>query len=240
MKQGAIVLFSGGIDSTTALYWARERFAPLRALVFDYGQLHGIEVTLARGAAARLGIECDVVELPLRGLLASALLADGRPIAASLAESRREPGPPSTYVPFRNGIFLAIAAACGESHGCRRLVTGFNSVDSPDYPDTSAAFVRKMTAAVNEGTSARRAGRRPPGHPGARFKVVTPLARLNKREIIALGIGLGADYSHSVSCYRGGEVPCLRCPSCDIRSRAFAELGMEDPLLLRLRQEGKT
>ncbi len=232
MKAGAIVLFSGGIDSTTALYWARERFAPLRTLVFAYGQRHGIEVAMARQASARLGIECDVVEMPLRGLLSSALLADGRPIAASLAESRREPGPPSTYVPFRNGIFLAIAAAYGESHGCRRLVTGFNSVDSPDYPDTSAAFVRKMTAAVNEGSSA--------GKGGGRFRIHTPLACLNKREIIALGLDLGADYSHSVSCYRGSEVPCLRCPSCDIRSRAFAELGMEDPLLLRLRQEGKT
>lgn len=232
MKPGAIVLFSGGIDSTTALYWARERFAPLRALIFDYGQMHGIEVALARKTAARLGIDCDAVELPLRGLLSSALLADGRPIAASLAESRREPGPPSTYVPFRNGIFLAIAAATGESHGCRRLVTGFNSVDTPDYPDTSAAFVRKMTAAVNEGSSARKGS--------GRFRIHTPLGHMNKREIIALGLDLGADYSYSISCYRGGEVPCLRCPSCDIRSRAFAELGMEDPLLRRLRQEGKT
>ncbi len=231
MKPGAIVLYSGGIDSTTALYWARERFAPLRAIIFDYGQTHGIEVALARKTAARLGIDCDVVELPLRGLLSSALLADGRPIAASLAESRREPGPPSTYVPFRNGIFLAIAAAYGESHGCRRLVTGFNSVDTPDYPDTTPAFARKMAAAVNEGTSAKKGG--------GRFRIHTPLGCLNKREIIALGLNIGADYSHSVSCYRGSEVPCLRCPSCDIRSRAFAELGMEDPLLRRLRQEGK-
>ena len=232
MKPGAIVLFSGGIDSTTALYWARERFTPLRALVFAYGQMHGIEVVLARKTAAGLGIDCDVVELPLRGLLCSALLADGRPIAASLAESRREPGPPSTYVPFRNGIFLAIAAAFGESHGCRRLVTGFNSVDTPDYPDTTPAFARKMAAAVNEGSSAKKGG--------GRFRIHAPLARLNKREIIALGLDLGADYSYSISCYRGSEVPCLRCPSCDIRSRAFAGLGMEDPLLRRLRQEGKT
>lgn len=231
MEQGAIVLFSGGIDSTTALCWARKRFAPLRAIIFAYGQTHGIEVALARKSAARLGIDCDVVELPLRGLLASALLADGRPIAASLAESRGEPGPPSTYVPFRNGIFLAIAAAYGESHGCRRLVTGFNSVDTPDYPDTTPAFARKMAAAINEGTSARKGG--------GRFRIDTPLASLSKREIIALGLELGADYSHSISCYRGGEVPCRRCPSCDIRTRAFAELGMEDPLLRRLRQEGK-
>ena len=239
MKQGAIVLFSGGIDSTTALYWARERFAPLRALIVDYGQRHRIEVDMAKRIAASLAIAYDVAALPLRGLLDSALLDDGRPIAATLAASRSETSPPSTYVPFRNGIFLAIAAAYGESHDCRRLVTGFNSVDSPDYPDTTVAFARKMAAAINEGTSPRRAGRRRQGQAGALFRVVTPLARLNKREIITLGLELGADYSHSLSCYRGSEVPCLRCPSCDIRVRAFAELGMTDPLWQRLRQEGK-
>lgn len=231
MKQGAVVLFSGGIDSTTALHWALKRFAPVRALVCDYGQQHRVEVAMARQAAARLGVECDVAELPLRRLLESALLGDGRPIAASLAESRREAGPPSTYVPFRNGILLAVAAAYGESRGCRRLVTGFNSVDAPDYPDTTEAFARRMQAAVNQGTSAALGG--------PRFRVLAPLARLNKREIVALGLGLGADYSYSVSCYRGSEVPCGRCPSCDVRARAFAELGRGDPLLERLRREGK-
>lgn len=231
MKQGAVVLFSGGIDSTTALHWARQRFAPVRALVFDYGQTHRVEVAMARKIAGALEVECDVAGLPLQELLKSALLGDGRPVAASLADSRREPGPPSTYVPFRNGIFLAIAAAYAESRGCRHLVTGFNSIDAPDYPDTTAAFARKMAAAINQGTSAARGG--------ARFRIHTPLAVLSKKEIIALGFALGADYSHSVSCYRGGEMPCGRCPSCDIRARAFAELGRPDPLLERLGKEGR-
>ncbi|MCU0236308.1 MAG: 7-cyano-7-deazaguanine synthase QueC [Acidobacteria bacterium] len=230
MNKGAIVLFSGGIDSTTALYWARNKFDPVRALVFDYGQQHRVEVTLAKKAAAGLGVECDVVPLPLRGLLRSALLADGRSIPASLAEARSRPGLPATYVPFRNGIFLALAAAVAESHGSRHLVTGFNSIDTPDYPDTSEHFRRKMAAAINEGTAASRGG--------PRFKVHAPLLRLNKKEIIALGFELGADYAHSVSCYRGSEVPCGRCPSCDIRARAFAELGRGDPLVERLRKEG--
>lgn len=231
MKHGAVVLFSGGVDSTTALHWALKRFEPVRALVCDYGQRHRVEVQMARRAAGRLGVGCDVAELPLRGLLQSALLGDGRPIAADLAASRREPGPPSTYVPFRNGILLALAAAYGESRGLRRLVTGFNAVDSPDYPDTSEAFARRMAAAVNAGTTAARGG--------PRFRVVVPLARLRKSEIIALGLRLGADYSFSLSCYRGDEVPCGRCPACDIRARAFAELGRPDPLLLRLQEEGK-
>jgi 7-cyano-7-deazaguanine synthase len=225
MNNGAIVLFSGGIDSTTALHWALKKFSPLWALVFDYGQLHRIEVEMAKRIAYGLGVGCEVVKLPLPGLLSSALLAgDGPPIAA-------EPGPPSTYVPFRNGIFLAVAAAVAESRGCRRLVTGFNAIDIPDYPDTSEAFTRKMQAAINQGTSAAGGG--------PRFKVHAPLARLSKKEIIALGVKLGVDYSRSISCYRGGEVPCGRCPSCDIRARAFAGLGRPDPLLERLRREGK-
>jgi len=231
MKEGAVVLFSGGIDSTTALHWALKRFKPVRALVFDYGQRHRVEVEMARRAAAGLGIECEVAALPLGGLLRSALLQDGAPIAASLEESRREPGPPSTYVPFRNGIFLALAAAYGESRSCRHLVAGFNAVDAPDYPDTTEAFARRMAAAINQGTSASRAG--------GRFRVHAPLLRLSKREIIALGLELGADYSFSVSCYRGDEAPCGRCPACDVRARAFAELGRTDPLLERLRREGK-
>jgi len=232
MNKGAVVLFSGGIDSTTALYWARGRFDPLRALVVDYGQQHRIEVAMAKKIAAELAIACDVVNLPLRDLLASALLGDGRTIPGSLAESQKEPGVPSTYVPFRNGIFLALAAACAESHASRNLVTGFNAVDSPDYPDTTIRFSRKMEAAINQGTSASWSGKK--------FKVHTPLIFLSKKEIIALGLELGADYAHSISCYRGAELPCGCCPSCDIRARAFAALGRRDPLLERLQKEGIT
>ena len=226
------MLFSGGIDSTTTLYWARKKFAPLRALIVDYGQQHRIEVEMAKKIAAGLAIAYDVVTLPLENLLSSALLGDGRSIPESLAASRKEPGVPSTYVPFRNGIFLALAAACAESHASRNLVTGFNAIDSPDYPDTTVQFSRKMAAAINQGTAAGKSGRG--------FKVHTPLIALSKKEIIAMGIELGADYAYSISCYRGAELPCGRCPACDIRARAFAELGRQDPLLARLQKEGKT
>ncbi|MCJ7525474.1 MAG: 7-cyano-7-deazaguanine synthase QueC [Candidatus Aminicenantes bacterium] len=232
MNKGAVVLFSGGIDSTTTLYWARKKFAPLRALIVDYGQQHRIEVEMAKKIAAGLAIAYDVVTLPLETLLSSALLGDGRSIPESLAASRKEPGVPSTYVPFRNGIFLALAAACAESHASRNLVTGFNAIDSPDYPDTTVQFSRKMAAAINQGTAA--------GRSGGGFKVHTPLIALGKKEIIAMGIELGADYSYSISCYRGAELPCGRCPACDIRARAFTELGRQDPLLARLQKEGKT
>lgn len=231
MNKGAVVLFSGGIDSTTALYWAKKRFDTLRALIVDYGQQHRIEVKMAKRIAAGLGVDYEVVTLPLQNLLRSALLADGRAIPDSLAAARQEPGVPATYVPFRNGIFLALAAALAESRDCRHLVTGFNAIDSPDYPDTTIQFSRKMAAAINQGTAASTGKEK--------FKVHTPLIALSKEEIIVLGFELGADYSYSISCYRGAELPCGRCPSCDIRARAFAGVGRQDPLLARLHQEGK-
>jgi 7-cyano-7-deazaguanine synthase len=231
MNNGAVVLFSGGIDSTPALHWALREFGAVRALTVDYGQKHRIEVPMARTIAGSLSVVHDVVSLPLQSLLRSALLDDGPAIPESLAQARAEAGPPSTYVPFRNGIFLALAAAYGESHSCRHLVTGFNSIDSPDYPDTTVAFSKKMAAAINQGTSA--------GKGGDKFEIHTPLSGLDKKEIIGLGLSLGADFSRSISCYRGRELPCGRCPSCDIRARAFAQLQLEDPLLARLKKEGK-
>lgn len=231
MNDEAVILFSGGIDSTTALHWARREFSGVRALIIDYAQKHRIEVLMARGIATSLGVPHDVVVMSLKNLLHSALLDDDLTIPDSLVQAREEPGLPSTYVPFRNGIFLALAAAYGESHSCRHLVTGFNSIDSPDYPDTTVAFSKKMAAAINQGTSASKGG--------AKFKIHTPLIDCDKKEIIELGLRLGADYAHSISCYRGREIPCGRCPSCDIRARAFRQLGLEDPLLVRLKMEGK-
>lgn len=228
MNSCAVILFSGGIDSTTALYWALKEFGGTIALIIDYSQKHRIETRMARKIAAMNGIDSHLLHLPLKGLLHSALLDDEQPIPTSLAHSLDERGVPFTYVPFRNGIFLALAAAFGESRGIFDLVTGFNRIDTPDYPDTTEAFARKMETAINEGTSARMTGKR--------FRVHTPLARLNKKEIICLGLDLGADYSHSISCYRGREEPCRKCPACEIRSRAFAELGMEDPLVSRLKR----
>ena len=230
-ETGAVVLFSGGLDSTTALYWARERFTSLEALVFSYGQRHRLEVEMARRTLEKTGLKGLVLELPLRELLNSALLNEIDPIPASLAASRLEHGPPCTYVPFRNGIFLALAAARAETLGHANLVTGFNRIDSPDYPDTGPAFTRAMEEAVNLGTGF--------GRNRGRIRIHTPLIDLSKEEIIRLGLELGADYSHSLSCYRGGEWPCLKCAACDARNIAFSACGLEDPLLGRLKKEGK-
>ncbi len=227
----AVVLFSGGIDSTTALYWAKQTFADAAAVTINYAQRHHIEVEMARRIAGRLKVKIHLVQFPLNDIVYSALIDKDKEIPESLATSKNEEGVPFTYVPFRNGIFLSLAAAFAESRGIVHIVTGFNLIDTPDYPDTTAAFTEKMEAAINQGTSASITGKR--------FKIHTPLIRKSKKEIIEMGFQLGADYSYSISCYRGGEIPCLKCPSCDIRGHAFKQLNREDPLITRLKKEGK-
>lgn len=230
-KEAAVVLFSGGLDSTAALYWAKRSFAAVHALNVHYGQRHKIEVNLAKKSAANLGVDYHLVDFPLKSIVFSALIDEEQEIPQSLDTSKDAQGVPFTYVPFRNGIFLALAAAFAESRHIFDLVTGFNLIDTPDYPDTTREFTRKMADAINQGTSASLTGKE--------FVIHTPLIDKSKREIIEWGLELGADFSYAVSCYRGEERPCLRCPSCDTRTRAFKELHMEDPLIARLRKEGK-
>jgi 7-cyano-7-deazaguanine synthase len=230
-NEKAVVLFSGGIDSTTALYWAKKEFYSVFAMVVNYAQRHSIEVNMAERVAAQLQVETHVIQFPLKDIVFSALIDKEKEIPESLATSKNEAGIPFTYVPFRNGIFLSLAAAFAESREIFNLVTGFNLIDTPDYPDTTEAFTKKMEAAINQGTSASITGKT--------FKIHTPLIGKSKKEIIQMGLELEADYSHSISCYRGDEVPCLKCPSCDIRSRAFKQLNKEDPLITRLKKEGR-
>ncbi|MCP5051946.1 MAG: 7-cyano-7-deazaguanine synthase QueC [bacterium] len=226
----AVILFSGGIDSTTALYWAKERFSSVSVIIIDYAQRHSIEVEMAQTIARSTAVESHIIHFPLKDIVYSALIDEEKTIPESLATSRDEEGVPFTYVPFRNGIFLSLAAAFAESRGIFHIITGFNLIDTPDYPDTTEAFTRKMEAAINQGTSASITGRQ--------FQILAPLIGKTKKEIIELGFQLGADYSYSVSCYRGNEIPCLKCPSCDIRSNAFRQLDREDPLIQRLKKEG--
>jgi 7-cyano-7-deazaguanine synthase len=226
-----VVLFSGGLDSTTALAWAMSRYGRVRALTFDYGQRHRVEVALARRAARRLGVPHDVIKVDLRQIGGSALTDAAIPLPRPSRPREKPVGPPSTYVPFRNGIFLALAAAWAEARGVRDLVCGFHVADSPDYPDTTARFVRAMERAVRAGTKAAFGGPRP--------RVLAPFVGLDKTDIIREGLRLGADYSRSVSCYAGEERPCGSCSSCRLRARAWKDLGREDPLLVRLRKEGK-
>ena len=230
-KNSCVVLFSGGIDSTTALYWALERYKTVSPLTFDYGQRHRVEVRLAARLARSLGLVQTVLKVDL-GQVGGSALTD---LSISIPRSRKAVaspvGPPPTYVPFRNGIFLAIAAAWAEARGVGDLICGFHVLDSPEYPDTRRAFVKAMERAINLGTRA--------SFGGPRMRLLAPFLEMNKADIIRQGLRLGADYSTSVSCYAGRETPCGTCSSCRLRRAGWRAVGRQDPLVTRLRKEGK-
>lgn len=226
----SVVLFSGGIDSTTALYWALNQRQDVTALTFDYGQRHRVEIQSGRILLEKLGIETALLKLDLTQIGGSSLTDTARPIPPFKNREHLDGAHPSTYVPFRNGIFLSMAAAWAEVNERSQIICGFNVIDSPDYPDTRKAFIEAMEAAVNLGTHVSR--QRP-------IKVLAPFVDMKKSEIIRTGLSLGADYSHSISCYSGAEIPCGLCSSCLLRREAWLETGTEDPLILRLKEEGR-
>jgi 7-cyano-7-deazaguanine synthase len=230
-RSTALILYSGGIDSTTALFWALNSYEQVQALSFDYGQRHKIELSLARRLTRRLRIPHAVLKVDLRQVGGSALTDVSIPVPRFRHPENCAADIPLTYVPFRNGIFLSLASAWAEARGLSDIVCGFNAVDSPHYPDTRGAFVRAMERAIDKGTGARSKGRP--------IRIITPLLRMRKSQIIRKGLRLGADYSFSISCYGGSEVPCGRCSSCLFRQKAWREVGTTDHLLVRLRKEGK-
>ena len=230
-QRSSVVLFSGGIDSTTALYWALARYERVLPLTFDYGQRHRVEVRMAGRLLRRLGLKGTVIRLDLGQVGGSALTDRSLPLPRVRRREEIPAGPPATYVPFRNGIFLSVAAAWAEARGVRDLVCGFHVLDSPEYPDTRREFVRAMEKAVNLGTAA--------AFGGPKIRILAPFIGLRKSAIIRRGLRLGANYAYSVSCYAGREAPCGTCSSCLLRREAWREAGREDPLLARLRKEGR-
>ncbi len=227
----SVVLFSGGLDSSTALVWARRRYDKVYPLSFDYGQRHRVELRMAALQARRFRLPHTVLKVDLRPMGGSALTDRSIPVPRFGRRSDIRPGPPATYVPFRNGVLISLAAAWAEPRGILDIITGFNVIDSPDYPDTGPEFVAAMEAALNAGTGAG-AGRR-------MWRILAPFIDFRKSAIIREGLEWGADYAHSVSCYTGRETPCGRCSACLLRRAAFEEVGLPDPLLVRLRKEKK-
>lgn len=223
-----IVLFSGGIDSTTSLYWALNQYERVHALTFDYGQRHRIEVSMSRRITQKLRVPQKTLSIDLKQIGGSSLTDPKVPLPEF---SPAEKSPPSTYVPFRNGIFLALAAAWAEVKGIKEIICGFNFIDSTNYPDTRNQFVEAMEAAINQGTKA--------SFNQNKIKIIAPFLSMKKSEIIKTGLSLGADYSYSISCYSGEEIPCQKCSSCILRQKAWKEIGEKDPLISRLKKEGK-
>jgi len=218
----AVVLLSGGLDSTTALAIARSQGFDCYALTVRYGQLHAVELEAARRVAAFAGVrDHRVIEVDLSPLAASALTRKdvAIPKDRTLADIGAPGDVPATYVPARNTVLLALALAWAESLGARDLFLGVNVLDASGYPDCRPEFVAAFEALAQVAT---RAGG---------FHVHAPLIALNKAGIIRLGLGLGVDYALTHSCYDPAPdgAACGRCDACALRRKGFAEAGVADP-----------
>lgn len=219
----AVVLLSGGLDSTTTLAIAKaEEFEPY-TVTFRYGQRHIIEIGAAEKISSVMEVKGHiVVDMDLRRIGASALTSDiDVPKKRTPGEIMREI--PVTYVPARNIIFLSFALAYAEKIGASDIFIGVNVLDYSGYPDCRPEFIEAYEKMANLGTKA--------GVEGKRFKIHTPLIRMTKAEIIKKGIELGVDYSLTRSCYDPTPegLPCGECDSCLLREKGFAEAGAKDP-----------
>ncbi len=220
----AVILASGGLDSTVAAAVAQRDGYALYFLTLRYGQRHAVEVSRAQAVAGALQAAGHVMlDLDLRAFGGSALTSEA-PVPKDRTSAAREAGIPSTYVPARNTIFLALAAAYAESVSADRIYIGANVIDYSGYPDCRPEFLRAVEAVLRLGT---RAGseRRP-------IEIHAPLVQLSKADIIRLGVSLQAPLHLTHSCYdpAGDGAACGRCDSCLIRLEGFRKAGLVDPV----------
>lgn len=221
MQRKAVVLYSGGLDSTTCMAIARaDGFVPY-AMSFAYGQRHSVELDKARQYAPLIGATAhQVVEINLREIGGSALTSDievpkGRDVDESI---------PVTYVPARNTIFLSFALGWAEVLDAQDIYIGVNALDYSGYPDCRPEYIAAFEALANLATKAAVEGKR--------YRIHTPLIRLTKAEIIRRGLELGVDYALTHSCYDPDPAgrACGRCDSCQLRLKGFAAAGIADPV----------
>lgn len=220
----AVILFSGGLDSTTVLHIARDQGFEPYCLSFDYGQRQTIELARAKEIVRKMGIKKHLIlRLDLGAIGGSALTADIA-VPGNRNMAAIEKNIPVTYVPARNIIFLSHALAWAEVLVVRDIFLGINAVDYSGYPDCRPEFLEAFVNMANLGT---RAGSE--GHP---FKIHAPLIKMSKKEIIQTGIKLGADYGMTHSCYDPvDDLSCGICDACLLRLKGFSEAGSKDPAL---------
>ncbi len=234
MDDICLVVLSGGQDSTTCLFWARERFARVHAVTFLYGQTHAREAESAARVAALAGVSHETVETG-RLLRSTSPLLDRTAKLASYTDfesmerivgSRVE----ATFVPMRNAFFLTLAANIAWSMNCRHLVTGVDEEDNANYPDCRESFIRSQEETVNQAL----------GCEG--FRIHAPLIHMSKADTVRLARSLpgcmeAMAWTHT--CYAGSFPPCGTCHACVLRARGFAEAGVPDPLVERAKAEGR-
>jgi 7-cyano-7-deazaguanine synthase len=236
VNRTALVVFSGGQDSTTCLHWALNAFASVEGIFFDYGQRHQTEMLAAQTLAWRLKIPLRIFRLDFfRELKGNALTDSSMAIEGGTtgttggegAASSVASGLPNTFVPGRNLLFLTQAAAYGYTRGIRDVVTGVCQTDYSGYPDCRLDTIRALQRSLHLGL----------GWPerGGTFRIHTPLMFRTKAESVALARRWGAleSLAYTHTCYEGAFPPCGHCPACVLRARGFAEAGIPDPLLGR-------
>lgn len=223
-----VVLFSGGLDSTTALYCAlRDQLEPI-CLSIHYGQLHERELESAKKISSFLKLEHWIVPLSLPW--GGSALTDNR-IQAPKGRAEKEIAQeiPATYVPARNSIFLCLAASLAEVKGAGVIYFGANALDYSGYPDCRPGFIEAFEKMISRGTKVGATRRGAPTSKPA-IRIISPLLRLSKADIVRLGKELGVPFEWTWSCYEGKDLPCGECDSCILRAKGFREAGIEDPL----------
>jgi 7-cyano-7-deazaguanine synthase len=224
MKKPAVVLLSGGIDSTTTLAIALVEGYEAYALSFEYGQRHRVETEAARHVADSLGAkEHRVAKIDMR-IFGGSALTDHIDVPKQRSETEIAHGIPATYVPARNTIFLAYALAWAEVIPASDIFLGVNAIDYSGYPDCRPEFIEAFETLANLGTKA--------GVEGRRFHIHTPLIKFSKAEIIRKAVDLGVDLSLTHSCYdpTSEGLACGECDSCLLRLKGFREAGLKDPI----------
>ncbi|PSO49387.1 MAG: 7-cyano-7-deazaguanine synthase QueC [Cyanobacteria bacterium SW_9_44_58] len=226
MTQKAVVLLSGGLDSSTILYQALADGYQCYALSFDYQQRHQRELAAAKEIAQTAGVkQHQVVSFDLGLWGGSALTDQSLEVPRDRAPEEMADQIPITYVPARNTIFLSFALAYGEALSAQRVYVGVNALDYSGYPDCRPDYINAMQQVFQLGTKQ--------GREGNPIEIITPLIDLKKTEIIQLGNQLQVPWEKTWSCYQGGETACGVCDSCQLRLNAFQELELTDPLPYR-------
>jgi 7-cyano-7-deazaguanine synthase len=215
MSKKALVLLSGGQDSTTALFWAKQNFDQVEVVTFDYGQRHRIELDAAQKIAELAKVKQTVLPINTFAAIGQNALTD-----SEMKIEQKDGELPSTFVPGRNLIFLTYAAAQAYTSQIKNLVAGVCQTDYSGYPDCRQDTVKSLEQSIQLGMDYA-------------FKIHTPLMYLTKKETVELAVEVGAmealSYSHT--CYEGMSPPCGKCPACILRAKGFAEAGVKDPLL---------
>lgn len=216
----AIIVLSGGLDSSTCAFIAKENYDELYAITFSYGQKHSKELDSARAIGLEVGVkEHRFVQLPTPSI-GSLTTAQAIPESRNIEEMSKEI--PSTYVPARNTLFIAYALQFAEEVNADAIYVGLTAMDYSGYPDCRPEYVRAWQNLINEATKKT--------VQGGQIKLETPLLHLYKAEIIEWGTELGVPYNLTHSCYQGGEKACGKCDSCLLRLKGFKEAGKIDPL----------